>query len=44
MESANTLILNEDVLRTLPDHKQTVFIFEWLRYLDHILCALNKVS
>ncbi|XP_018322639.1 HEAT repeat-containing protein 5B isoform X2 [Agrilus planipennis] len=42
MELSHSLILNEDALKQIPAAKKTVFIFEWLRYLDKVLIAAQK--
>lgn len=44
MELAHNLTLNEQVVKTLPDHKKDVFVFEWLQFLNKVLSALNRVS
>ncbi|XP_067939352.1 HEAT repeat-containing protein 5B-like isoform X2 [Watersipora subatra] len=41
MELAHNLTLNEEVVKSLPDNKKDVFIFEWLQFLDKVLSALN---
>ena len=43
MELAHNLTLNEEVVKTLPEEKRSVFIFEWLQFLDKVLSALNRV-
>lgn len=43
MELAHNLTLNEEVVKTLPEDKRSVFIFEWLQFLDKVLSALNRV-
>lgn len=42
MELAHTLILNEDALKQLPEHKRAVFELEWLRYLEKSLPTMPK--
>lgn len=42
MESAHSLLLNEDVLAKLPDAKRAVFVFEWLQFLDRVLSAAQR--
>lgn len=42
MELAHTLILNEDALKQLPEHKRAVFELEWLRYLEKSLPSMPK--
>ncbi|XP_078130020.1 HEAT repeat-containing protein 5B isoform X2 [Sander vitreus] len=44
MELAHSLLLNEDALAQITEAKRPVFIFEWLRFLDKVLVAANKVD
>lgn len=44
MELAHSLLLNEDALAQITEAKRPVFIFEWLRFLDKVLVAANRVS
>jgi len=44
MELAHSLLLNEEALTKIPDAKRPVFIFEWLRFLDKVLIAAQKVK
>ncbi|KAK7148026.1 hypothetical protein R3I93_012360 [Phoxinus phoxinus] len=44
MELAHSLLLNEDALAHVTEAKRAVFIFEWLRFLDKVLIAANKVD
>lgn len=44
MELAHSLLLNEEALSKIPDNKKNVFVFEWLRFLDKVLAAAQKVS
>lgn len=44
MELAHSLLLNEDALAQITEAKRPVFIFEWLRFLDKVLVAANKVN
>ncbi|XP_063347153.1 HEAT repeat-containing protein 5B isoform X2 [Pelmatolapia mariae] len=44
MELAHSLLLNEDALSQITEAKRPVFIFEWLRFLDKVLVAANKVD
>jgi len=44
MELAHSLLLNEEALTKIPDAKRPVFIFEWLRFLDKVLVAAQKVT
>lgn len=44
MELSHSLTLNEEALSQLPESKRPVFVFEWLRFLDKVLVAAQKVS
>ncbi|KAG7511753.1 hypothetical protein JOB18_008846 [Solea senegalensis] len=44
MELAHSLLLNEDALAQITEAKRPVFVFEWLRFLDKVLVAANKVD
>ncbi|XP_043111042.1 HEAT repeat-containing protein 5B isoform X1 [Puntigrus tetrazona] len=44
MELAHSLLLNEEALAHITEAKRAVFIFEWLRFLDKVLIAANKVD
>lgn len=44
MELAHSLLLNEEALAHITEAKRAVFIFEWLRFLDKVLIAANKVK
>lgn len=44
MELAHSLLLNEEALAHVTEAKRAVFIFEWLRFLDKVLIAANKVK
>lgn len=44
MELAHSLLLNEDALAQITEAKRPVFIFEWLRFLDKVLVAANRVN
>uniref|UniRef100_A0A8C3GB47 HEAT repeat-containing protein 5B n=1 Tax=Cyclopterus lumpus TaxID=8103 RepID=A0A8C3GB47_CYCLU len=44
MELAHSLLLNEEALAQITEAKRPVFIFEWLRFLDKVLVAANKVT
>uniref|UniRef100_A0A8C2YC85 HEAT repeat-containing protein 5B n=1 Tax=Coturnix japonica TaxID=93934 RepID=A0A8C2YC85_COTJA len=44
MELAHSLLLNEEALAQITEAKRPVFIFEWLRFLDKVLVAANKMS
>lgn len=43
MELSHSLTLNEEALAQIPAAKKPVFIFEWLRFLDKVLIAAQKV-
>lgn len=43
MELAHSLLLNEEALSKIPDNKKPVFVYEWLRFLDKVLVAAQKV-
>ncbi|CAG0883432.1 unnamed protein product [Darwinula stevensoni] len=42
MELSHSLTLNEEALKLIPDAKKSLFIFEWLRFLDKVLIAAQK--
>ncbi|CAH1402658.1 unnamed protein product [Nezara viridula] len=44
MDLSHSLVLNEEALAQIPEQKRPVFIFEWLRFLDKVLVAAQKVS
>ena len=44
MELSHSLVLNEAALKQIPESKRPVFVFEWLRFLDKVLVAAQKVS
>lgn len=44
MELAHSLLLNEEALAQITEAKRPVFVFEWLRFLDKVLVAANRVS
>lgn len=44
MELAHSLLLNEEAFKKIPENKRPVFVFEWLRFLDKVLAAAQKVS
>lgn len=44
MELSHSLTLNEEALAQIPVAKRPVFIFEWLRFLDKVLVAAQKVN
>lgn len=43
MELSHSLTLNEEALAQIPAAKKPIFIFEWLRFLDKVLVAAQKV-
>lgn len=43
MELAHSLLLNEEAFKKIPENKRPVFVFEWLRFLDKVLSAAQKV-
>ena len=44
LELAQSLVLNEEALLSLPENKRPVFIYEWLCFLNKVLVAAQKVS
>jgi len=44
LELAQSLILNEDALNSLSKKKRSVFIYEWLCFLNKVLSAAQKVN
>ncbi|CAF2246902.1 unnamed protein product [Rotaria magnacalcarata] len=42
LELAQSLILNEEALNSLPENKRPVFIYEWLCFLNKVLVAAQK--
>ena len=44
MELAHSLLLNEEALKRIQESKKPVFVFEWLRFLNKVLGAAQKVS
>ena len=43
MELSHSLILNEEALSQIGDGKKALFVYEWLRFLDGVLVAAQKV-
>lgn len=43
MELSHSLTLNEEALAQLPDGKKSLFVYEWLRFLENVLVAAQKV-
>ncbi|CAI5452193.1 unnamed protein product [Caenorhabditis angaria] len=37
MDESHSLVLNEEAFESCPEQKRSIFIYEWLRYLDRIL-------
>lgn len=44
MELAHSLLLNEEASNKLGEVQKAEFIFEWLRYLEKLLLATNRVG
>lgn len=44
MELAHSLLLNEEAFNQLGEVQKAEFIFEWLRYLEKLLLATNRVG
>lgn len=44
MESAHSLLLNEEVYNQLGEFQKAEFIFEWLRFLEKLLPVTSRVS
>ncbi|XP_037078584.1 HEAT repeat-containing protein 5B-like [Pollicipes pollicipes] len=44
MELSHSLLLNEAALKQIPEGKRSVFVFEWLRFLDKVLVAAQKTD
>ena len=44
LELAQSLVLNEEALHSLPENKRPVFIYEWLCFLNKVLVAAQKVT
>ncbi|CAF1153890.1 unnamed protein product [Adineta ricciae] len=42
LELAQSLVLNEEALKSLPENKRPVFIYEWLCFLNKVLVAAQK--
>lgn len=43
MELSHSLLLNEQALSQVAESKRPIFIYEWLRFLDKVLVAAQKV-
>ncbi|XP_039260448.2 HEAT repeat-containing protein 5B-like [Styela clava] len=44
MELAHGLLLNEEALSQVPKNKKTIFVYEWLRFLEKVLGAAQKAD
>ncbi|XP_071963983.1 HEAT repeat-containing protein 5B-like isoform X2 [Antedon mediterranea] len=42
MELSHSLLLNEEALSQIADSKKSIFVYEWLRFLDKVLSAAHK--
>ncbi|EGT37054.1 hypothetical protein CAEBREN_32553 [Caenorhabditis brenneri] len=42
MDETHSLLLNEEAFEACPEQKRSVFIYEWLRYLDRILPVTQR--
>ena len=43
MEMSHSLILNEEALGKVSEGKRSLFVYEWLQFLDNVLVAAQKV-
>ena len=43
MEMSHSLILNEEALIKIPEAKKSLFVYEWLQFLENVLIAAQKV-
>jgi len=43
MEGAYTILLNEEALGRVANDKKTLFVLEWLSYLNKTLVKVDKV-
>ena len=43
MELGHSLTLNEEALQQLPEPERPLFVYEWLRFLEKVLVAAQKV-
>lgn len=39
---SQTLLLNEDAVKQISEQQRSIFIFEWLRYIDNALLIASK--
>lgn len=44
MEMSHSLILNEEALAKIPEAKKSLFVYEWLQFLENVLIAAQKVN
>lgn len=44
MEMSHSLILNEEALAKIPEGKKSLFVYEWLQFLENVLVAAQKVK
>ena len=44
MEMSHSLILNEEALAKIPEAKKSLFVYEWLQFLENVLIAAQKVT
>lgn len=44
MESAHSLLLNEEAYNQLGEFQKAEFIFEWLQFLEKLLPVTSRVS
>lgn len=44
MEMSHSLILNEEALAKIPEGKKSLFVYEWLQFLENVLVAAQKVN
>lgn len=42
MEMSHSLILNEEALSKIPEAKKSLFVYEWLQFLENVLIAAQK--
>ena len=40
---SHSLILNEEALIKIPEAKKSLFVYEWLQFLENVLIAAQKV-
>ena len=44
MELSHRLTLNEEALQQVPEAQRPLFVYEWLRFLEQVLVAAQKVK